>query len=124
MNTDQLKFGDFVKDKRQKKGITLKTMAKRLGLSITYWRDIENNRRNPVINKIEAIIQLFNLPLEEQYLLNDLVGKARKEVPPDLAGYIMDAEVASGIRTALREAKQKAVTQKDENELSKNLGKQ
>lgn len=56
--------------------------------------DIEKNRRNPVISKINILIKLLGLLPKEQALLNDLAGKERKEISPDLLEYIMDSEVS------------------------------
>jgi transcriptional regulator with XRE-family HTH domain len=55
----ELRFGDFVKEKRKKREITLKTLSKKLDLSIAYWIDIENNRRYPINDKIEMLIKRF-----------------------------------------------------------------
>ncbi len=109
----RLRFGDFIRAKRRKRKITLKDLAEKLGLSVTYLGDIEKNRRNPVISKINILIKLLGLLPKEQALLNDLAGKERKEISPDLLEYIMDSEVSPYVRTALRIAKQNAATIKD-----------
>lgn len=96
-----LRFGDFVKARRNKEGIKLKDLAKKMSFSIAYWSDIENNRRYPITGKLEILIKILGLPPEEQNLLNDLAGKARGEVSPDLLEYIMDWEVSPYVRAAL-----------------------
>lgn len=108
-----LRFGDFVKDKRNKKEIKLKAIAKKLNLSIAYWSDIENNRRYPITNKLDVVIKTLGLSPEEQNLLYDLAGKERKEVSPDLLQYIMDLEVSPYVRVALRKAQQYEATIED-----------
>lgn len=123
MSTNQARFGDFVKDKRREKKITLKVMAKKLNLSVPYLSDIEKNRRNPAIDKIEELIRMLDLSAEEQELLNDLAGKARNEVSPDLLEYIMDSEVSPYLRTALRKAKQNAATIEDWKRIIEELGR-
>lgn len=110
---DQIRFGDFVKDKRQKREIPLSIMAKELQLSTTYLSDIEHNRRKPIAGQIKVLIKLLDLSIEDQDLLNDLAGKARKEVPPDLSEYILDFEVSPRVRTALRQARRYAITIED-----------
>ncbi len=112
-NLHQMRFGDFIRAKRRKRKITLKYLAEKLGLSVTYLGDIEKNKRNPIIGKIDMLIKVLGLLPKEQALLNDLAGKARKEVAPDLLEYIMDSEVSPYVRTALRLAKANAVTEKD-----------
>lgn len=108
-----MRFGDFVKDKRKKKELNLKTLAKKLNLSIAYWSDIENNRRYPITGKLEALIKILELSPKEQALLYDLAGKARNEVSPDLLEYIMDWEVSTYVRAALRKAKQNNMSVKE-----------
>jgi hypothetical protein len=75
--------------------------------------DIEKNNRNPIINKIDMLIKILGLTPKEQALLNDLAGKARKEISPELLEYIMDSEVSPYVRTALRIAKENAANVKD-----------
>lgn len=113
MIIDKIQFGDFIRVKRQKRKITLKALAERLDLSITYLGDIEKNKRNPINGKIEILIKILELSPKEQAFLNDLAGKARKEVSPDLLEYIMESEVSPYIRKALRIAKQNTATVKD-----------
>lgn len=114
-----MQFGDFVKDKRQNRKITLKDMAKKLDLSIAYLRDIENNRRNPIKSKIEVITHLLDLSTYEQELLNDLAGMARNEVSPDLLSYIMSSEVSPYVRNALRQARRHNATIEDWKRITK-----
>lgn len=52
MNTHKMRFGDFIRAKRRKRKITLKDLAEKLGLSITYLGDIEKNKRNPITSKL------------------------------------------------------------------------
>lgn len=114
MSKENMRFGEFIKDKRLKKEITLRQMAEILDLSIAYLSDIENNRRYPMDNeKIEIFIKELGLPAEEQELLYDLAGKERKEVSPDLLEYTMESELSSIVRTALRKAKQNDATEDD-----------
>lgn len=122
MNTNQERFGDFVKDKRKEKKITLKAMAEKLNLSVPYLSDIEKNRRNPAIDKFEELIGMLDLSTEEQELLNDLAGKARNEVSPDLQAYIMESDVSPYVRAALWKAKQNAASIEEWKHIIEELG--
>lgn len=113
MIIDKIQFGDFIRVKRQKRKITLKALAERLDLSITYLGDIEKNKRYPINGKIDILIKVLELSPKEQALLNDLAGKARKGVSPDLLEYIMESEASPYIRKALRIAKQNTATVED-----------
>ena len=47
MDTNFKTFGEFIRQKRIDKGISLRKMAELMDYSPTYWSDIENGRRNP-----------------------------------------------------------------------------
>ena len=63
-----IRFGDFIKQKRlnDPRELTLKDMSERLGISLSFLSDIENNRRKPFDkDKIEKFAQVLNLSDEE-----------------------------------------------------------
>jgi transcriptional regulator with XRE-family HTH domain len=105
MNDRQL-FGAFLREKRNRKEITLRAMAEAIGIGYGYYSDLESGRRTPLdiifLNKIINVLQLSN---EDGQKLYDLAGRAREAAPPDLTGYINTTEKA---RVALRVAKEKA----------------
>ena len=73
-----------------------------------YLSDIENDRRNPPEKgKLEQLMNVLSLSLEERRELYDLAGKARDSVSPDLKDYIMDVDA---VRLALRIAKDAGTT--------------
>ena len=41
-----LKFGEYIKSKRLEKGISLRELASKVGITPTYMSDIEKGRRN------------------------------------------------------------------------------
>lgn len=99
-------FGGYITGKRKEHGYLGRELAEKTGLSPGYYGDIEQNRRIPPEKGfLEKLIDIYNLTKEEQILLYDLAGKARKAVSPDLPEYIMENEV---VRVALRLAKDKA----------------
>lgn len=99
-------FGDYIAKKRHDRSETVRALAEKTGISPGYYGDIEKGRRVPPENGfLEKLIDVFFLNEEQQIILYDLAGKARKEVSPDLPNYIMENEV---VRVALRLAKEKA----------------
>jgi len=99
-------FGEFLSDKRRTKEIPSLQMAEAVGLSASYYCDIEKNRKAPPdIDILEKIIAELGLANEDRVQFFDLAGKARSGVAPDLPGYINENEV---VRVALRVAKDKA----------------
>ena len=59
MEKKYLNFGDFITQKRQEKGITLREMAKQLKITPPYLSDVEKDRRNPFdIDKLKVLSQI------------------------------------------------------------------
>ena len=96
-------FSRFLKEKRRLRGITVREMAEKSGLSAGYYSDIESGRRNPPNREIlDNMIAALNLPDGDKVIFYDLAGKARSEAPSDLSEYINEYEE---VRVALRMAK-------------------
>lgn len=95
-------FGEFLQKKRLENEITLRKMAKLIGITAPYLTDIEKDRRNPPeIQKLDKIAEILSLTEEEKSVMFDLAGKQRNSVAPDLPDYIMKRDyVAAALRTA------------------------
>lgn len=102
MNEEYTNFGDFITQKREKKQITLREMAKRLDVSAPYLSDVEKDRRNPFdLEKLELLARILLLSEDDKTTMLDLAGKKRNEVAPDLPEYIMERDyVSAALRTA------------------------
>lgn len=102
MSNNYLNFGDFIAQKREGKKITLREMAKKLGITPPYLSDVEKDRRNPFdLDKLDLLASILLLSEEEKIVMLDLAGKKRNEVAPDLPEYIMEREyVSAALRTA------------------------
>lgn len=101
MYDPKITFGEFIRQKRIEKSITLRKMADYMGYSPTYWSDIENGRRNPPgIEKLSLICQQLVLSSEEKDQLFDLAGDFVQVPPPDLNEYLQDPTVRRALRTA------------------------
>lgn len=119
---DNIKFGEFVSNKRKAQKITLRKMAELLDISPTYLSDIEKSRRNPPdIDMLKKVSRILNLTEEEKYKMFDLAGEDRNEVSPDLPEYIMEKPV---VRAALRKANRKGATDKEWEEFINKLDKE
>lgn len=106
-------FGEFIKNKRIEKGITLRKIAEDLRIAPSYLSDIENGRRNaPEKPLLEKIAGLLDICSEDLNLFYDLAGKSRNEVAPDLPEYINENE---SVRVLLRTAKEKASNEQIQN---------
>ena len=95
-------FGEFIKEKRVEKRLTVREFAGLLGVSAPYVTDVEKDRRNPFNNEaLEKIIDILDLSEEEKIEMYDLAGSKRNEIAPDLPAYIMQNDfVSAAPRTA------------------------
>ncbi len=91
MRTSQESFGEYLKRKREEKGISMRELAKELELSVTFLSDVENNRRAPLIEeRLADLAEVLNLTEDEKAEMYDIVGKQKGLLPPDLNPYIQD----------------------------------
>ncbi len=101
MSEEKVTFGDFIREKRIEKGLSLRKMAQIMEYSPTYWSDIENGRRNPPnFEKLELICQQLQLNASERDRLFDLAGDFVQGPPPDLTEYLLEPSVRRALRTA------------------------
>ena len=105
-------FGSFLREKRIARGLTLRGMAAKLGLSPVYMSNIENDRRAaPSQEYLERMAMLLQLDKPEREWLLDLAAKSKQNrVSADLPDYIMDREI---VRAALRTAKEADATDQE-----------
>lgn len=97
-------FGEYVKQKRQEKGITLRGLAEKLGIVPSYMSDIENNKRNaPNQDILKKMIEVLELNEEESNELLDLAAASKESIALDLTKYVSDNP---NVRVALRTAKE------------------
>lgn len=98
-------FGSFIKEKRlaHQPRLTLKKMAEKLGVALTYLSDVENNRKRPFpADRIELFCKLLELSDEERSEMYDLAARDSDSVSQDIADTIMYTEEGDYARKALR----------------------
>lgn len=106
-----MSFGKLIKEKRLKKNMTMKDVANRLDLSVSYLSDIEKGRRNPLeLDKLQELSKILSLTQEEENQMMDLAGKERNEVSPDLSNYVVKNQV---VTDALRTAKNVDISEQE-----------
>jgi transcriptional regulator with XRE-family HTH domain len=111
-----MRFGDFIKHKRlsDPRELTLKDMSERLGISLSFLSDIENNRRKPFDkDKIEMFAQVLNLSDEDKAKMYDLAARDRREIPSDIEDIMMYSEIGDMARLALRQSKAGVIDEED-----------
>lgn len=112
-------FGQFIREKRIAKHITILEVTSELGISNPYWCDIEKGRRRPPdLEKLEKLAKMLELTYDERSTMMDLAGMYSDQAAEDITGYIL---TVPGISTALRIAKDNNVTGEEWQEMIKEM---
>ena len=92
-------FGSFIREIRISNDIGQRDLAQKIGVAASYLNDIEKNKRSaPKIHIIKKISSILKIDLD---LLNDLAGKSKNSLAPDIIDYIEKHQnIISLIRTA------------------------
>jgi transcriptional regulator with XRE-family HTH domain len=96
-----MRFGDFIRYKRihDKRELTLKDVADKLGFSLSLLSDIEQGRRKPFNSeKIDLFCKYLELSNEDRNLMYDLAARDRKEIPSDLEDIMRYSEIGNMAR--------------------------
>jgi len=95
-------FGAFLTAKREERDLTLREMARQMGVSAPFLSDVEKDRTAPLTkDRLDKVAEILHLDVDERTAMFDLVGRQRKTVAPDLPDYIMGRDyVAAALRTA------------------------
>ena len=115
-------FGSFVRECRKARGITLRGLAARLGLSPVYMSNMETDRRAaPTQEHLEKLAKELALDKAGYEQLLDLAAKSKtRRVSSDLPEYIMERDI---VRAALRTAKEVDATDEEWQEFIDRLTK-
>jgi transcriptional regulator with XRE-family HTH domain len=98
-------FGEYVRQKRLERKITLRTFAKQVGISATFISGMENNEKSaPSGEVLKSIAEVLVLDRDETDRLYDLAAqtKTSNPLPLDIAETVRENAV---VRIALRVAK-------------------
>ena len=102
MSKEYENFGDFLTQKREEKDVTLREMARLIGISAPFLSDVEKNRRAPLTTeRLEKVADVLKLSDSDKVMMYNLAGKQRNQIAPDLPEYIMERDyVSAALRTA------------------------
>ncbi len=115
MKRNQLPFGEYIKQKREEKGISLRGLAEKIQISPAYLCDIEKGNRQPPAKFLKIFAaELGILEDDELNAFYDLAGIGKNGQHSDINGYI---EGLPSARMALRMAKNQNFTDEDWMEL-------
>ena len=123
MSNKDMNFGEFLREKRQEREITLRKFAEMAGISPVYMSTLETNQRHaPKDEILERMVRLLLLSKEEEELFYDLAVKSAfsPRVSGDLPEYIINHEI---VKIALRTAKDADATDDEWQEFIEKLRK-
>lgn len=102
MHKTTTNFGEYLKQKREEKQISLRELARRLEVSAPFLSDVENNRRTPLTEeRLATLADVLNLSETEKAEMYDIVGHQKGLLAPDLNPYVNDRPyVNAALRTA------------------------
>jgi transcriptional regulator with XRE-family HTH domain len=102
MNISEKTFGELLTFLREQKDVTLRELARGIGVSAPFLSDVEKGRRAALTaERLEKVVAVLHLDSEEKTALYDAAGKQKNSIPPDLPDYIMEHEyVSAALRTA------------------------
>lgn len=97
-------FGEFIKEKRQLLGITLRAFADEIHIAPSYASDIEKGKRNaPTQDILVMMADVLKLNGEDKNKLFDLAAESKNEVAQDITAYVSENQ---NVRVALRRARE------------------
>lgn len=63
--TKELQRREWLKDLRKEKGLTVRNLAKEIGVSWTHYSDIENGRKNPSLKLAINMSKYFGFTVDK-----------------------------------------------------------
>lgn len=102
MDNGEKTFGELLTSLREEKDVTLRELARGIGVSAPFLSDVEKGRRSALTaERIEKAAAVLHLNNAEETALYNAAGKQKNSIPPDLPEYIMGHEYVSvALRTA------------------------
>lgn len=117
MERKDLLFGEYVKQRREELGKTMRVFAAEVDISPAYLCDIENGNRNPPEKFLQKFVDaLVITEPKEVNLFYDLAGESKEGQHSDINTYMKELPSA---RMALRVAKDNNFTEEDWSKLIK-----
>lgn len=101
MDSVERTFGELLSFLREQKDVTLRELARGIGVSAPFLSDVEKGRRSALTaERIEKVVTVLHLEPDEKTALYNATGKQKNSIPPDLPDYIMEHEyVSAALRT-------------------------
>jgi transcriptional regulator with XRE-family HTH domain len=102
-------FSEYLKQHRAKAGLTMRGLADKLGISVSFISDMEKGNRLPSAWLAEAITKAFGMSEAEAVHMYDLLAEEKGGVPDDIIRMLLANKERYGeIREYLRRKKEAA----------------
>ena len=114
MARERMRFGQFLRKKRldDPRELRQADIAEILGLSLSYYTDIENDNRRPLNgDEIEIVSAYLNLSEEDKAKLYNFAAFEKGKIPADLEETVIYDKVGEYALMALRESKAGNITE-------------
>jgi len=114
MARERMRFGKFLRKKRLEDPRELRQadIAERLGLSLSYYTDIENDNRRPLNgDEIEIVSDYLKLSEEDKAKLYNFAAFEKGKIPADLEETVIYDKIGEYALMALRESKAGNITE-------------
>ena len=117
MKRESMSFGEYIKQRREQLGKTMRAFAAEVEISPAYLCDIENGNRKPPERFLESLTKALEIThADELNQFYDLAGVSKNGQHTDINSYI---DALPSARMALRTAKDNNFTDEDWLELIK-----
>jgi len=104
-----LKVGDRIKSLRKENDLTLRELAKKANISHSFLSDIENNRSNPSLKRLQDIAKALDVTVS--YLLGEeeqnqpILEKLKKFLSKEEQKFLINLVQKEGFHSFLRETR-------------------
>lgn len=82
-----MNLGNAIRTSRLKRGLSLETLSKKAGVSVSYLSMLENSKRDPTISTVEKIAVALDVPIEILFFLGADKGEL-SGIDRELAGQL------------------------------------
>lgn len=96
-------YGEILKEKRESKGLTVRTVAGKIGISVTYLCDIESNHRHFPCKLSRQFIAILKMSKEESQELYDAIARANNDIPLDIKEYLLRNNLLDALRIIINQ---------------------
>ncbi len=119
-NLDERSFGQFIRQRREELGKTVRGFAAELDITPAYLSDIEKGNRYAPKNYLDKLKEVLKISKDDEQEFEDLASVSRGSSFEDINCYLGKTRMA---RVALRRARDSQISDDEWEEFIKNIDK-